>query len=335
MQISAVLDVALGLAFTFFLLALIASGIQEVIAGVFSWRGTYLAKAIDVLISNDPKAQFAWCGLGDLLRAHFTHGPGASAAEQFAKMNLQSPALLRLTQQINSHPLLRNIPDALPSYVPASNFSMAVLEVLHDGSSLPVFSQVENTIAALPDGDLKTTLAAFIRDAAGDIDKFRGHLEQWFDTAMDRASGIYKRLSQYVLLVLGILLAVVLNVDAFHLAGTLWHVPAARAAVVADAAGATMHTTMYDALKDFQNEPLPLGWDHVPLSHFLSHVTWAHLTWSQFAGAWAIPGWIVTALAISLGAPFWFDLLQNLSNLRAAGPKPHSNGTQGTSGTSP
>ncbi|MGH7120348.1 MAG: hypothetical protein ACREFP_15390, partial [Acetobacteraceae bacterium] len=60
MALSAVVDVVIGLAFTFFLLALIASGVQEVIAGFFAWRGTYLAKAIDVLIDNDPKAEFSW-----------------------------------------------------------------------------------------------------------------------------------------------------------------------------------------------------------------------------------------------------------------------------------
>ena len=35
-----------------------------------------------------------------------------------------------------------------------------------------------------------------------------------------------------------------------------------------------------------------------------------------------ILGWIVTAIALSLGAPFWFDLLQKFVNLRGAGVKP-------------
>lgn len=33
-------------------------------------------------------------------------------------------------------------------------------------------------------------------------------------------------------------------------------------------------------------------------------------------------GWIFTAIAIALGAPFWFDLLNKLINLRAAAPPP-------------
>ena len=32
----------------------------------------------------------------------------------------------------------------------------------------------------------------------------------------------------------------------------------------------------------------------------------------------SIPGWLITALAISLGAPFWFDLLNKLMKLRSS-----------------
>jgi hypothetical protein len=35
-----------------------------------------------------------------------------------------------------------------------------------------------------------------------------------------------------------------------------------------------------------------------------------------------LAGWIITAAAVSQGAPFWFDLLQKLVNMRLAGKKP-------------
>ena len=39
---------------------------------------------------------------------------------------------------------------------------------------------------------------------------------------------------------------------------------------------------------------------------------------------WALmfAGWILTAFAGLMGAPFWFDSLQRLVNVRNAGPKP-------------
>ena len=33
-------------------------------------------------------------------------------------------------------------------------------------------------------------------------------------------------------------------------------------------------------------------------------------------------GWFLTAAALTLGAPFWFDLLNQFINLRGAGAKP-------------
>jgi len=45
-------------------------------------------------------------------------------------------------------------------------------------------------------------------------------------------------------------------------------------------------------------------------------------------------GWLITALAISLGAPFWFDLLSKLIQIRGAGTKPISS-NQGTGGAGP
>jgi heme oxygenase len=33
-------------------------------------------------------------------------------------------------------------------------------------------------------------------------------------------------------------------------------------------------------------------------------------------------GWIFTATAFTLGAPFWFDLLQKFVNVRGAGGRP-------------
>ena len=59
------------------------------------------------------------------------------------------------------------------------------------------------------------------------------------------------------------------------------------------------------------NAPLGLGWHPEDLKN---------MTPSD----WVIKilGWIVTALAVSLGAPFWFDLLKKLVNIKAAGNEP-------------
>jgi len=326
MELNAIFDVAISLAFTFFLLSVIASGLQEFMAGLFRWRGTYLAKSIDVIMDNGDATRFAWNGLGDWLRAHLTRAPAELPRRQREETN---PILARIRKGMSSHPLLRGTPADLPSYVPARNFSMALLEVLRDGvSGTPLFAQVEQTVAEMPEGDLKRTLGVFLHDAAGDIDRFRVNLERWFDDAMDRASGIYKRLSQYVTLVFGLLLAISLNIDTLHVARTLWDEPVSRAALVAGAAVASERGGVTDPGQQLQTtlqalrcQPLPLGWE---LDKAEPACRLPGLAPHHHRPAWPrdIPGWLLTALAVSLGAPFWFELLQNLINLRAAGPKP-------------
>ena len=46
--------------------------------------------------------------------------------------------------------------------------------------------------------------------------------------------------------------------------------------------------------------------------------------WGEGEGGWLdwlkrIFGWLITTAAVSLGAPFWFDLLGKVANLRGAG----------------
>ena len=51
-----------------------------------------------------------------------------------------------------------------------------------------------------------------------------------------------------------------------------------------------------------------------------------------FPWLWAVvpthlAGWILTAIAASLGAPFWFDTLNKFMNVRAAGTSPTEKGS--------
>ncbi len=333
MTLSGILDTAIGLVFIYFLLSVIASGIQEVVAGIFAWRGTYLARGVDVILDNDSSAAFRWAGIGEWLLAHFTNKPLPTAADRLAatvaSQGGQATPAQQTLQQVLSvpmHPLMKGTPSAVPSYVPARNFSLALLETLRDGSKAPLFSQAERTISALPDGDLKTTLSAFLESAGGDLDAFRAQLEQWFDDAMDRVAGVYKRMSQYAMVVLGVLIAVALNLDSIRVARTLWETPAFRAAVVAGATQAA------------QKQPSPATSNAPDIGQIMKDVAGSYRNleatnlpfgWTAESGSGdgaptTVGGWAITAAAVGLGAPFWFGLLQNLVNMRNAGPKPQS-----------
>ena len=58
---------------------------------------------------------------------------------------------------------------------------------------------------------------------------------------------------------------------------------------------------------------------------------------NPYQGPWyeMLFGWLITALAISLGAPFWFDLLNKFIKLRETGTKPPTSGSSNAAVTNP
>jgi uncharacterized membrane protein YedE/YeeE len=143
---------------------------------------------------------------------------------------------------------------------------------------------------------------------------------------MDRVAGWYKRWTQAVQFGLGLALAVALNVDPIQIATTLNDNEQLRAAVGAqavamsaagspDAVTETAEARLNDMQVRLAATSLPLGWEGMAKAYFAEHYVWV------------VFGWLLAALAGSLGAPFWFDLLKKVANLRASGPNPNEKRT--------
>ena len=57
---------------------------------------------------------------------------------------------------------------------------------------------------------------------------------------------------------------------------------------------------------------------------------------ASWNGATMLIGWLISGIAIAMGAPFWFDLLGKVMNVRNTGKPPKSSTTdQTTSSSSP
>ncbi|HEY0393903.1 MAG TPA: hypothetical protein VGD01_05365 [Candidatus Elarobacter sp.] len=169
---------------------------------------------------------------------------------------------------------------------------------------------------------------ALLSQAGGDSDKFLAAVENWYDDHMDRVSGWYKRKSHTILIVIGLLLAVLFNVDSVRLYTGLSCNSALRGAAAIAAAKVSKETATTTAPGTAADaafvtgmlNAVPIGWPDTPLS-----CTPATLSQPQNAPLYLgtkLLGFIITMLALSLGAPFWFDTLSRLTNVRAAGNKP-------------
>jgi hypothetical protein len=179
---------------------------------------------------------------------------------------------------------------------------------------------VSAAVEQLPDA-LRKPLAVFVRDAAGDLEKFRSNLERWFDDSMDRVSGFYKRKVQVAVLAYAIVLTVTLNVDSVAFARRLWTDDLVRSAAVAAAERQQQRPDAGTSqlLEEVQELNLPIGWSG---SDRLRAAPTGLAAWLL-----KLLGLAITVLALSLGAPFWFDLLSRVARLRSTGPPPPPAGT--------
>jgi hypothetical protein len=161
--------------------------------------------------------------------------------------------------------------------------------------------------------NLQKRLRPLALEARGDLISIKSGLERWFDETMQRTEGAYKRWATSVLFVVGLLLAVGGNVSTVHVAEQLWQSPVTRQAVV-DAASKVVSqgsppsqlNNVAATTNQLQVLSLPIGWDQ----------TQRGSRTATFAG------WLLTALLIMLGGPFWYDLLTRLVPLRSSGTKP-------------
>jgi len=219
------------------------------------------------------------------------------------------------------HPLIRSLgnPSASgekghPSYLPSHMFAIVLLDVLAPAQADQKALAKDQAAA----GELRRALQALAGTAGTNLDVLRGKVEGWFDDVMDRASGWYKRKAQWMLLAVAVVVTAIANADAISLATSLWQSPSLRASVVeaASAYASSGEEETLDELRQHLDElasrGLPLGWgaDKVLSSHE--------------PGPWAskLAGLLLTALAASLGAPFWFDLVNKLMNVRSTGNVP-------------
>ncbi|MEO7731690.1 MAG: hypothetical protein ABIY55_12005 [Kofleriaceae bacterium] len=299
---STVLEVVVGLVFIFLMLSVACSLLNERIQSLLEKRARMLEVAIRKLL------------VGDELAA--------------------TPEASGLFHGVIQHALVRAIahsPSHLPSYLPSSTFALALFDTLcpADGTQPLTFKRLRDAIAVLPVSAGRTSLLALLNAAEYDLPAARAAVERWFDGAMDRLSGAYKRHINGWIFALGFGLAAAVNADAIQLVQRMEHEDALRARVVAQATKAGQDGTELPRDTTQLDTTDLLFWDTTKLvsanevAHYPRAARTPELTQSWFVWLWLkIIGFAMTGLAVTLGAPFWFDLLGRLVNLRATGAKP-------------
>jgi hypothetical protein len=87
------------------------------------------------------------------------------------------------------------------------------------GDELPddLLSKFRSGLQVMNPSPLRDTLKGFYDRAGGDLDKINAQIERWFNDYQDRVSGWYKVTQKNNTILLGFLVAVLLNVDSLHI----------------------------------------------------------------------------------------------------------------------
>jgi hypothetical protein len=324
---SAILDVAIGIVFIYIVLSLMCSTIREGIEAWLKTRAAYLERGIRELLSD--------VDTGNLTRRLYQHpliDPlyfGAFPA---------APLAINPRWYSRGH--------NLPSYIPSRNFALALLDMAARGpvqtgqvdAGPPLSDNIELSLAsirsgiqALPNATLQRVVSMAVNTAGDDLEKTVRHVEAWYDSAMERISGMYKRASQLVIFLLGLGLAIGFNINTLALADFLYGNPSVREALVAEAKMTSSGSTpgSLDPIQQLiAKTSLPIGWAQPDNGETLSKAGPAPYVWHTFVAP--ALGWLLTAFAVTLGAPFWFDVLNKIMTLRSS-IKPAPSGAQGSS----
>lgn len=306
-----IIDVALGLILVYLILSLVCTTVVEAISQHPWFR--YRAKTL-------------YSGLERMMGKH-------------ADTLLRHPEIRGLcgdAKNVNAriHKFQR-----VPSYIPSETFAIACLDVVESYEFVPDGIQrtplqrlrLMEEVEELPkDGksDLPRevtfarTMRSFWERAEGDRDKILKLIEKWFEDAMQRVSGNYRRWTQRVSFCVALIVVPLVNADTIRITRVLYESPEVRAQVAAQAdAVASLQgevpvetaETLKLAAKELRRMEPILGWPDPEAVAAEGEIAASRpkLFW-----LWIGVGWLVTMLAASIGAPFWFKVLNQMLRAR-------------------
>lgn len=350
---SQILDVAIGLIFVYLLLSLICSAVNEIIEIALKKRAIDLERGIRELLvpgSNSgvddivaklydhPMINGLFAGAYQNTRiASWTRYVWRTRLPTYIPSRNFALALMDLILPGQAGPATTTSASGASGAAPPT-FDIKLNTIPPPPPSITAGSALDNLRSAVGTNVLlsvapqaQQALITLIDSAGNDAAKARQNIEDWFNTSMDRVSGWYKRRAQLFILIIGFIVVVFLNADSVAIVKALNTDKSLRELVVAQATkyvDQAASSPVPDCGKDKDKDSpqckleqrkkqlealgLPLGWKNPDDPA-------RQLKWDDF---WkAVPdhllGWLLTAFAISLGAPFWFDMLNKFIVVRS------------------
>ncbi len=300
MMDSVALNVVLSLVFIFLLYSLLVTIVNEIIASMLRLRSKTLQEGIRRMLTDN-----------------------GATANNLVDNFFNQPAIKFLGEDNGVK---------RPSYLSPNSFSKGLIEMFKDFShdKTTLLDKITDGIAHVKAINPQTGryLESLIEDARNDTDKFRELVELWFNETMDRATGWYKRQAQRLTFLVGFLVAASFNVDTIRIVQHLSTDPklsermADMAVKYAETYKDTNGKTPPEVNKEvahYFNEAKKLKNKEIAQANTVLGLGWDfNAEFNIIQMFYSLLGFLITALAISLGAPFWFDILNKVVQLRSS-----------------
>jgi hypothetical protein len=283
MDFYAILGVAFGLVFMYYVLSQIASSITSWVGKILQISAQELRIGLSDLLGDSGK-------FDDLMEHPWMEVLRPKAAKWFSKGTK--------TLEVD--------------WIPPETFAKILSDVLapkEPGEDL--LSGIIKTVAMLPPGKAKTQLGAIMTMGVQNIEGFQKNVVTWFNDAMNGVSQVYTQRIHRIVILISFVMVAAGNLDSIAIGKALWQAPATRELVVSIA------SARMDAIEE-DEEAAP---DFSDISTFIEEfeaagvpMLWRAENIPTDAEGWGLKilGLVLTGAAASMGSSFWYDILKRI-----------------------
>lgn len=309
----AILQIVAGLIFILLLFTLLATAIQELIANYISLRGVMLMKTIQHILGPQLK------GKRGEIYDRFTESLSFKQLCRPSSSSLYGRLLDWFEEQVRilfGYGGIGKAVDGPPSHVSAESFA----------DVLKTMKWTPEALESIPPGPLRDFVENLHNNASEIGEAKLANLKRWYDDVMNGTTNWYRRQAQFILIFIGLALAGSFNIDLITIGRTL-------------SENETLRTELYGDMEKWMAERADSYFDEegqlrkgVLLQTNEKDIVVVDTTLREDVKKFALTGlvgqkpqadslvdwllivgsWFLTAIFISFGAPFWFDLLRKI-----------------------
>ena len=288
MSVSHVLEVAIGLIVIYYILGSVVSLITQLINEFFESRGKALEQYLIKLVGNKK--------IGDL----------KNLPQIQALRPIRYKGLLSVFGSVTEPKMIEKIPVAT---LVDSFFDLAGLTAKKEMSLLELADLVDK----LPDSEGKKAFISWINQGVTNITDLRTRTTAYFTGILEQAAETFRARARSFVIILSIGITLLFGTNSIQLAQTLWKNAELRAIAIAQAdvvvaEGGTV-ADLSQLLDDLGKFSIKIGWWQTQQFPVASNVgDWVSFIFLKVLGLG------ITAVAVSQGASFWYDLLKKLTS---------------------